>query len=111
MSADFEIIDERFRMMLLANAWVEKLHGGMLWAEGPAWFADGDYLLWSDMPNDRMLQYMPGLGVRVFRAPASNSNGNTRDREGRLITCEHGGRRVTRTEHDGTITVLVDKYQ
>ncbi len=111
MSADFEIIDERFRGMLLANAWVEKLHGGMLWAEGPVWSADGDYLLWSDIPNDRMMQYLPGLGVRVFRQPANNSNGNTRDREGRLVTCEHGTRRVTRTEHDGRITVLVDKYQ
>jgi gluconolactonase len=111
MSADFEVVHASFRLMLLANAWVEKLHGGMLWAEGPVWFADGDYLLWSDIPNDRMMQYAPGLGVRVFRAPARHSNGNTRDREGRLVTCEHGGRRLTRTEHDGTITVLVDKFQ
>ena len=111
MAAEFEVAHPSFRMMLLANGWVEKLHGGMLWAEGPVWFADGDYLLWSDIPNDRIMQYVPGMGVRVFRSPAQHSNGNTRDREGRLITCEHGGRRVSRTERDGTVTTLVDKYQ
>lgn len=111
MSADFEIAHDKFRTMLLANAWVEKIHGGMLWAEGPVWFADTGSLVWSDIPNDRMMQYAPELGVRVFRAPANHSNGNTRDRQGRLITCEHGGRRVTRTEHDGSITVLANKYQ
>ncbi|HYM02070.1 MAG TPA: SMP-30/gluconolactonase/LRE family protein [Stellaceae bacterium] len=111
MAAEFEVAHPSFRLMLLANAWVEKLHGGMLWAEGPVWFADGDYLLWSDIPNDRMMQYLPGIGVRVFRSPAQHSNGNTRDREGRLITCEHGARRVTRTEHDGSVAVLVDKYR
>ena len=111
MSGDFEIIDERFRFMTLGNAWVEKLHGGMRWAEGPVYFADGDYLVWSDIPNNRMLQYADGTGVRVFRHPANNSNGNTRDREGRLVTCEHGTRRVTRTEHDGRITVLADRFR
>jgi gluconolactonase len=111
MAGDFEILDKRFHMMIVGNAWVEKLRGGMLWAEGPVYFADGDYLLWSDIPNDRMLQWTEGLGVRVFRRPANNSNGNTRDREGRLVTCEHGARRVTRTECDGSITVLADRYQ
>jgi len=111
MSDAFEIVDPRFRHMTLGNAWVEKLAGGCLWAEGPVWFAEGEYLLWSDIPNDRMLQWAEGMGVRTYRHPANNSNGNTRDREGRLISCEHGARRVTRTEHDGSITVLADRYQ
>ena len=111
MSGDFEVIDERFRYMMQGNAWVEKLHGGMLWAEGPVWFADGQYLLWSDIPNNVILQYAEGLGVRVWRHPSHNTNGHTRDREGRLVSCEHGGRRVSRTEHDGSYTVLVDRYK
>ena len=111
MSGDFEVGDERFRYMMQGNAWVEKLHGGMLWAEGPVWFADGQYLLWSDIPNNVILQYAEGLGVRVWRHPANNTNGHTRDREGRLVSCEHGGRRVSRTEHDGSYTVLVDRYK
>src|SRR6266446_3381444 len=109
MAGETEILDERFRSMTLGNAWLEKLHGGMLWAEGPVYFADGDYLLWSDIPNNRMMRWC-GDQVSVFRAPSNNSNGNTRDRQGRLITCEHGSRRVTRTEPDGSITVLVDKF-
>jgi gluconolactonase len=111
MSGDFEVVDERFRYMMQGNAWVEKLHGGMLWAEGPVWFADGQYLLWSDIPNNVILQYAEGLGVRVWRHPSHNTNGHTRDREGRLVSCEHGGRRVSRTEHDGSYTVLVDRYK
>jgi gluconolactonase len=106
-----EIVDKRFHAMTLGNAWLEKLHGGMLWAEGPVYFADGDFLLWSDIPNNRILQWAEGLGVRVFRHTSNNSNGNTRDREGRLVTCEHGTRRVTRTEPDGTVTVLADRYR
>jgi gluconolactonase len=111
MSGDFEVVDERFRYMMQGNAWVEKLHGGMLWAEGPVWFADGQFLLWSDIPNNVILQYAEGLGVRVWRHPSHNTNGHTRDREGRLVSCEHGGRRVSRTEHDGSYTVLVDRYK
>jgi gluconolactonase len=111
MSAEFEIVDPRFRMMTMGNAWVEELFTGSLWAEGPVWFAEGEYLLWSDIPNDRMLQWAEGMGVRTYRHPANNSNGNTRDREGRLVTCEQGARRVTRTEHDGSITVLADRYK
>src|SRR5437016_5550448 len=110
MAGETEILDERFRSMTLGNAWLEKLHGGMLWAEGPVYFADGDYLLWSDIPNNRIMQFVGGAGVRVFRQPSNNSNGNTRDRQGRLVTCEHDTRRVTRTEYDGTITVLIDKF-
>jgi len=111
MSKDFEIVDERFRYMILGNAWVEKLHGGMRWAEGPVWFADGQYLLWSDIPNNVILQYCEGIGVRVFRHPSNNTNGHTRDREGRLVSCEHRGRRVSRTELDGSIAVLADRYK
>jgi gluconolactonase len=111
MAGETEILDERFRAMTLGNAWLEKLHGGMLWAEGPVYFADSDTLLWSDIPNNRILQFVDGAGVRVFRQPSNNSNGNTRDRQGRLVTCEHGTRRVTRTEPDGSITVLADNYR
>jgi gluconolactonase len=111
MVADFEVHDPRFRRLMLLNGWLERLHTGMRWAEGPCWLADGGYLVWSDIPNDRMLQWLDGLGVRAFRQPAHYSNGNTRDREGRLVTCEHGARRVTRTESDGRITVLADLYR
>ncbi len=107
---EFEVYDERFLYLTLGNAWVEKLHTGTLWAEGPVYFADGDYLVWSDIPNNRMLRWAGGH-VSVFRDFANNSNGNTRDRQGRLVTCEHGARRVTRTEPDGSITVLVDQFQ
>ncbi|MBV8576596.1 MAG: SMP-30/gluconolactonase/LRE family protein, partial [Acetobacteraceae bacterium] len=97
--------------MILPICWLQKLHTGMLWVEGPVYFVDGDYLLWSDIPNNCIMQYVEGLGARVWRADSNNSNGNTRDREGRLVTCEHGSRRVTRTEPDGTITVLASRYQ
>jgi len=108
---DFEVHDAHFRALLQPNAQLEKLYGGCLWAEGPAYFPAGDYLVWSDIPNSRMLRWAPGVGVGTFRANSNFSNGNTRDREGRLVTCEHGARRVTRTEHDGSITVLASAYQ
>jgi gluconolactonase len=111
LKGDFEVHDERFRYLLQPNAWVERVYHGTLWSEGPVYFADGDFLVWSDIPNDRMLRYVEGLGVTLFRHPANNSNGNTRDRQGRLVSCEHGARRVSRTEHDGSITVLVDSYK
>lgn len=107
---EIEVYDERFRYLTLGNSWVEKLYTGTLWAEGPVYFADGNYLVWSDIPNNRMLRWAGGH-VSVFRDFSNNSNGNTRDRQGRLITCEHGARRVTRTEPDGSITILVDQYQ
>jgi gluconolactonase len=107
---EFEIYDDRFLYLIVVNAWVEKLYTGTLWAEGPVYFADGDYLVWSDTPNNRMMRWAGGY-VSVFRDFANNSNGNTRDCQGRLVTCEHGARRVTRTEADGSITVLVDRYQ
>jgi gluconolactonase len=111
MQSDFEIIHPRFASLLLGNCRLEKLHTGTRWAEGPCYFADTGVLIWSDIPNNRMLRYIDGLGVDVFRQPSHCSNGNTRDRQGRLVTCEHETRRVTRTEWDGSITVLADRYQ
>ena len=88
---------------------VERLATGMTWSEGPVWFGDGRYLLWSDTPNNRIMRWDEATGaVGVFRSPSNQANGNTRDRQGRLITCEHRTRRVTRTEYDGEITVLAD---
>jgi gluconolactonase len=107
----YEIIDERFRTLFNSSAALDLIHTGCRWAEGPVWFKDGNYLLWSDIPNNRMLRYIPEGGVSVYRADARYSNGNTRDRQGRLVTCEHGARRVTRTEIDGSITVLADSFE
>lgn len=107
---DYEIIDEKFRRLVSRNARVERLYEGCRWAEGPAYFPAHRALVWSDIPNDRMLRWDETTGaVSVFRSPANNSNGNTIDRQGRLVTCEHGARRVTRTGHDGTVTVLADR--
>jgi gluconolactonase len=89
---------------------LETLYSDCRWAEGPVWFADGNYLLWSDIPNDRIMRWIPGVGVSVFRSPAGNTNGHTRDRQGRLVSCSHGNRRLERTEVDGRITVLASSY-
>ena len=106
----FEVLEAAFRDCLVGHARVERLWTGARWCEGPAWFAAGRYLVFSDVPNDRMLRYDDCDGrVSVFRHPSNHSNGNTVDREGRLVTCEHLARRVTRTEHDGTTTVLADR--
>ena len=108
----FEVIDLRFNECLTGHGRVERLWTGARWTEGPAWFAAGRYLVCSDIPNNRMLRYDETDGsVSVFRSPANNSNGNTLDRQGRLVSCEHGARRVTRTEHNGAITVIADRYQ
>jgi gluconolactonase len=104
-------LDGRFQSLVNGNARLEHLYQGSRWAEGPAYFPAGRYLVWSDIPNDRMLRYdETSDAVSVFRQPAGYSNGNTVDREGRLVTCEHGNRRVTRTEHDGSTTVLASHY-
>ncbi len=109
--AAIEVIDPRFQKYLVINAAVERLYTGTRWAEGPVWFGDGRYLAFSDIPNNRMMRWTEETGeVSVFRSPSNYSNGNFRDREGRLLTCEHDSRRVTRTEHDGTITVLIDSF-
>ncbi len=106
-----KVIDPAFASYRLSLAKVERLATGFRWAEGPVWFGDGRCLLWSDIPNDRMMRWDEETGtVSVFRKPAHNANGNTRDRQGRLVTCEHDTRRVTRTEHDGEITVLAERY-
>ncbi|MFC0384409.1 SMP-30/gluconolactonase/LRE family protein [Muricoccus vinaceus] len=109
-------LDPSFERYHLALAGVERLHTGCRWAEGPVWFGAWRNLLFSDVPNDRILCWSEATGgVATFRAPSNHANGNTRDREGRLVTCEHGGeqggRRVTRTEHDGAITVLLDAFE
>ena len=106
-----KVLDPSFGKYRLALAKVEKIASGMRWAEGPVWFGDGRFLLWSDIPNNRIMKWDEETGaVSVFRKPSNNSNGNARDRQGRLITCEHDARRVTRTEYDGSITVIADKY-
>ena len=106
-----EVVDKRFTGKV-GNAAIERIATGFRWAEGPVYFRDGGYLLWSDIPNNRMMRWLEDDGhVSVFRSPSNYSNGNTRDRQGRLITCEHDARRVTRTEYDGTITVLIDSFQ
>ena len=111
-SAYYEVLDPRFARLFNGNAHVEKLYTGCRWAEGPAWFAAGRYLVWSDIPNNRMLRYDETDGwVSVFRQPCGNTNGNTVDRQGRLVTCEHAGRRVSRTEYDGSIVTIADKWQ
>jgi gluconolactonase len=107
-----EVLDPRFQKYRLANAAVERIATGSRWAEGPVWFGDGRYLLWSDIPSNRIMRWAEESGqVTVFRSPSNNANGNTRDRQGRLVTCEHDARRVTRTEHDGTISVVMDRHQ
>jgi len=108
----YEIIDPRFAALVNGHARLEQVATGCRWAEGPAWFGGGRYLVWSDIPNDRMLRYDETDGsVSVFRAPAGYTNGHTVDRAGRLVSCEHGGRRVSRTEHDGTVVTLADSYE
>ncbi len=107
----FEVVDDRFRSFVLGNAPLKQIAIGFDWLEGPVWFGDAGCLLFSDIPNNRILRWIPGAGISTFRSPSNYANGNTRDREGRLITCEHGTRRVTRTEHDGSITVIADSYE
>ncbi|HEY5818372.1 MAG TPA: SMP-30/gluconolactonase/LRE family protein [Mesorhizobium sp.] len=113
MASDtFEVLEPRFARLFNGSARVEKLFTGCRWAEGPAYFAAGRYVIWSDIPNDRMMRFDETDGsVSVFRHPAGNSNGNTVDRQGRLVSCEHGNRRVSRTEHDGSVITIADRWQ
>ena len=107
-----KIIEPSFAKYRLASAKVEKIATGFRWAEGPVWFGDGRTLLWSDIPNNRIMRWDEETGaVGVFRHPANFTNGNTRDRQGRLLSCEHLTRRITRTEYDGSITVLADAFE
>jgi gluconolactonase len=103
--------DPRFEQCRLGNAAIERIATGSRWAEGPVWFGDHRCLLWSDIPNNRMMRWDESTGaVTTFRSPSNYANGHTRDRQGRLVSCEHLTRRVTRTEYDGTITVLIDEF-
>jgi gluconolactonase len=104
-------LDPSFLKYRVVQATVERLATGMRWSEGPVWFGDARCVLWSDIPNNRIMRWDEATGrASVYRSPSNYSNGNTRDRQGRLVTCEHDSRRVTRTEYDGTITVLIDKF-
>ena len=108
----FEVLDDRFARLAMGNVHLEQLWNGCRWAEGPAYFAAGRYLIWSDIPNDRMLRWDETDGVvSVFRSPANNTNGHTVDLEGRLVSAEHRGRCISRTEHDGSRKVLVDRFE
>jgi gluconolactonase len=105
------VLDPSFAQYRILLGAVERLATGFRWAEGPVWFGDGRFLLWSDIPNNRIMKWEEETGaLSVFRKPSNNANGNTRDRQGRLVTCEHDSRRVTRTEYDGSITVLADSF-
>ncbi len=96
----------------MSNASIECLYQGTRWSEGPVWFGDARQVLWSDIPNNRILRWEEETGqVSTYRRPSNHANGNTRDRQGRLVTCEHLTRRITRTEYDGSITVLADRFQ
>lgn len=104
-------LDARFEKYHLLSTKIERIATGFRWAEGPVWFGDRRQLLWSDVPNDRIMRWDEISGaVHTFRAPSQHANGNTRDRQGRLLTCEHRARRLTRTEHDGQLTVLADSF-
>jgi gluconolactonase len=107
-----EVLDERMLALRLFSGTVEQLATGLYWAEGPVWFGDARCLLFSDIPNNRILRWDDASGaVSTFRAPSNHANGLARDRGGRLLACEHGTRRVTRTEYDGSVTVLADGYR
>jgi len=109
---DVVVLDKRFAKYKIGNTPIQRLHTGRLWAEGPAWNGVGQYLMWSDIPNNVQLRWLRDDGhVSVMRNPAGNSNGNSFDFQGRQLSCEHGNRRVVRYEHDGTLTVLADAWQ
>lgn len=113
MTADtpplYEIHDDRFRLLVFGTETLVEHYAECRWAEGPVWFEDLGCLIWSDIPNQRMLRLLPDGHVSLYRT-TDFVNGNTRDRQGRLVSCEHGGRRVIRTEPDGSITVVADRY-
>jgi len=108
---DLRVLDPRFERIMLGFAAIERIAGNCRFTEGPVWFGDGRYLLWSDIPNDRIMRWEEETGaVSVFRRPSHYANGNTRDRQGRLVTCEHDTQRLTRTEYDGSVTVLAETF-
>lgn len=108
----FEVIDKRFTRYAMGNVHLETLYTGTRWAEGPAYFPAGKYLIWSDIPNDRLMRYDETTGaVSEFLSPCRNHNGHTVDREGRLVSCEHRGRCVSRVEVDGSTSILADRFE
>jgi len=107
----YERFEKEFAGLIKGSAQLETLYTGCRWAEGPVWFGDYNCLLWSDIPNNRIMRWFPGLGVSEFRNPSGNTNGHFRDREGRLVSCSHGNRRVERTGLDGAITTIADSYE
>ncbi len=108
--AEYSVLDARMRHLIIASAHLERLDNSSRWAEGPVYFPAGDYLLWSDIPNNRVLQWAEGMGVRVYSHDSGNCNGNTRDPLGRRIACQHLSRSVIRFEPDGTVAVLADAH-
>ncbi|UDL96213.1 SMP-30/gluconolactonase/LRE family protein [Lichenihabitans sp. PAMC28606] len=111
MEQPFAVIDPRFKSFVLPNAPLLRIGEGFGWTEGPVWFGDQQCLLFSDVPNDRVMRWTPTGGVSVFRQPCGFENGHARDREGRLISCSHHDRCVRRTELDGSLTILADHYR
>lgn len=109
--SSWEIVEPAFKSYVIGNAPLKQIAGGFDWTEGPVWFGDAGCLLFSDIPSNRILRWTPADGITVYRQPSNHSNGHTRDREGRLVSCEHGARRVTRTELDGSITVIADSFE
>ena len=107
----FETYDPAFSRFVLGNAPVKQIATGFDWVEGPVWFGDAGCLLFSDIPNNRIMRWTPDVGISTFRTPSNYANGHTRDRQGRLVSCEHGTRRVTRTEWDGSITIIADAFE
>jgi gluconolactonase len=109
---DVVVLDKRFQKIFIGNAGIHRIATGFDFTEGPVWFGDGRYLLFSDIPNDRILRWDETTGgISVFRSPSHYANGNTRDRQGRLLTCEHDTQRLTRTEYDGSVVVLADQFE
>jgi gluconolactonase len=106
----FDIRSPRFARYILSNAALEALATGFRWIEGPVWMGDANCLLFQDLPNDRTMRWIEGQGVSVYRAPSHYANGQTRDRQGRLIACSHRGRCLYRTEYDGRVTTLIDRH-
>jgi len=103
--------DDRFRRLVIDTARLDRLHTGCRWTEGPVWLPATDELIWSDIPNNRLMRWSEGAGAGLFRQPSQFNNGNTLDREGRIVGCLHGARAVVRTEHDGRITTLASHWQ
>lgn len=110
MTSDIIVEDPRMALLVSQDARLERLWTGAVWSEGPVWWEDGG-VTWSDIPNNRMLRWHPDEGGSIFRQPSNHANGHTRDREGRLVSCEHSGRRISRTEPDGSIVTIVDRHE